>query len=84
VIDECLRHIGRIMAPGGFFDFTFKRTEAIEHQVLHEDFYYRTPTLIALASRHGLQARLMDDWGPPRSEQSKLRVTRSASPCTSG
>ena len=26
VIDECLDNIGRIMAPGGFFDFTFDRT----------------------------------------------------------
>ena len=38
------------MAPGGFFDFTFDRTEGAEHQVLREDFYYRTQTLIDLAA----------------------------------
>jgi SAM-dependent methyltransferase len=80
VIDECLRHVGRIMAPGAFFDFTFKRTEGTEHQVLREDFYYRTTTLIDLAARHGLTARFMDDWGPPLSQQSKLRLTRYGTP----
>ena len=49
VIEECLSHVGRIMKPDGFFDFTFDRTEGAEHQVLHEDFYYRTETLVALA-----------------------------------
>ena len=29
VIDECLAHVGRIMKPGGFFDFTFDRTEGV-------------------------------------------------------
>src|SRR5690349_9330643 len=42
VIDECLAHVGRILAPGGFFDFTFDKTDGVEHQVLREDFYYRT------------------------------------------
>ncbi|WP_461038166.1 class I SAM-dependent methyltransferase, partial [Streptomyces mayteni] len=50
VIDECLAHVGRILAPGGFFDFTFDRTEGREHQVLREDFYYRAETLTALAA----------------------------------
>jgi SAM-dependent methyltransferase len=75
VIDQCLRSVGRVMAPDGFFDFTFDRTEGAEHHVLHEDFYYRTETLVALASKHGLQARFMDDWELLPHEQSKLRVT---------
>jgi ubiquinone/menaquinone biosynthesis C-methylase UbiE len=75
VIDECLGSVGRIMSPGGFFDFTFDRTESAEHHVLHEDFYYRTETLTALAGQHGLQARFMDDWPLTGHEQSKLRVT---------
>jgi SAM-dependent methyltransferase len=75
VIDDCLRTVRRVMAPGGFFDFTFDRTEGAEHHVLHEDFYYRTESLIALATRHGLQARFMDDWELLPHEQSKLRVT---------
>jgi SAM-dependent methyltransferase len=75
VIDECLAHVGRIMVPGGFFDFTFDRTEGTEHHVLHEDFYYRTETLIALAAKHGLQASFMTDWEQTGHAQSKIRVT---------
>jgi SAM-dependent methyltransferase len=76
VIDECLAHVGRIMVPGGFFDFTFDRTEGAEHQVLREDFYYRTQTLTDLARRHGLEACFMDDWELAPHDQSKIRVTR--------
>jgi SAM-dependent methyltransferase len=75
VIGECLQTVRRVMAPGGFFDFTFDRTEGAEHHVLHEDFYYRTGTLIALAASHNLQARFMDDWEMLPHGQSKLRVT---------
>jgi SAM-dependent methyltransferase len=75
VIDECLANVGRVLAPGGFFDFTYDRTEGREHQVLREDFYYRTETLVRLARRHGLQARFMDDWERLPHGQSKLRVT---------
>ncbi|MBT2368781.1 class I SAM-dependent methyltransferase [Streptomyces sp. ISL-10] len=78
VIDECLANVGRVLAPGGFFDFTYDRTEAREHQVLGEDFYYRTQTLISLAARHGLAARFMDDWERLPHGQSKLRVTHAA------
>jgi SAM-dependent methyltransferase len=77
VIAECLQHIGRVLVPGGFFDFTFDRTEGVEHQVLREDFYYRTETLIGLAARYGLEARIMEDW-EPLQPQSKLRVTHAA------
>lgn len=77
VIEECLVHIGRILKPTGWFDFTFNRTEAKEHHVLHEDFYYRTDTLLDLAARHGLNARFMDDWEALPHRQSKIRVTRS-------
>jgi SAM-dependent methyltransferase len=76
VIDECLAHVGRVMKPGGFFDFTFDRTEGAEHHVLHEDFYYRTETLVALAGRHGLAGQLMKDWDELSHPQSRLRITR--------
>ncbi|MCQ0007883.1 class I SAM-dependent DNA methyltransferase [Actinomadura madurae] len=75
VIDECLAHVGRVLAPDGFFDFTFDRTEGTEHHVLREDFYYRTETLLALAERHGFSARFMDDWEELPHGQSKIRVT---------
>ncbi|MGH8774169.1 MAG: class I SAM-dependent methyltransferase [Jiangellaceae bacterium] len=76
VIDECLRHVGRVMKPDGWFDFTFDRTDGKEHQVLNEDFYYRTETLVHLAESHGLNARCMDDWESRPHKQSKIRVTR--------
>jgi SAM-dependent methyltransferase len=75
VVEQCFAHVGRVLAPGGFFDFTFNRTEGREHQVLHEDFYYRTGTLTRLAARHGLQARFMDDWELMPHRQSRMRVT---------
>ncbi|GGT94788.1 class I SAM-dependent methyltransferase [Streptomyces lateritius] len=78
VIDECLAHVGRVLAPGGFFDFTFDRTEGVEHHVLGEDFYYRTETLTRLAAKHGLVARFMDDWEQLPHGQSKLRVSHPA------
>ncbi len=76
IIEECLAHVGRIMAPGAIFDFTFYRTDDDEYQVHGEDFYYRTQTLIGLAAKHGLGARLMDDWLDPWDKQPKIRVTR--------
>jgi SAM-dependent methyltransferase len=75
IIEECFAHVARIMAPGGFFDFTFYRTEDAEYQVHREDFYYRTETLIALAGRYGLTARLLDDWLDPWDKQPKIRIT---------
>jgi SAM-dependent methyltransferase len=78
VIEECLAHVGRVMKPDGFFDFTFDRTDGAEHHVLREDFYYRTETLVALAGRYGLNARFMTDWEKLPHQQSKLRITRPA------
>ncbi|NJQ06169.1 class I SAM-dependent methyltransferase [Streptomyces lonarensis] len=78
VIDECLAHVGRVLRPGGWFDFTFDRTEGREHQVLREDFYYRTETLTALAASHGLEAAFMTDWEELPHGQSKIRVIRPA------
>jgi len=75
VIDECLAHVGRVMKPGGFFDFTFDRTEGAEHHVLHEDFYYRTETLMTLARRHGLTGQFMTDWEEQSHPQSRLRIS---------
>jgi SAM-dependent methyltransferase len=76
VIDECLAHVGRVMTRDGIFDFTFDRTDGTEHQVLREDFYYRTETLIGLADKHGLDAEFMEDWEKLSHPQSKIRVTR--------
>jgi SAM-dependent methyltransferase len=76
VIEECFAHVGRVMKPGGIFDFTFDRTDGTEHHVLREDFYYRTETLAALAGQHGLAAQFMTDWEELPHLQSKMRLTR--------
>lgn len=76
VISECLANVGRVMRRHGVFDFTFCRTEGAEHQVLREDFYYRTETLLGLADEHGLDAEFMADWEELPHPQSKIRVTR--------
>jgi SAM-dependent methyltransferase len=76
VIEQCFAHVGRVLAPGGFFDFTYGRTEGEEHQVLHEDFYYRTDTLVELAAQYGLTARFMEDWEELPHRQSKIRLSR--------
>jgi SAM-dependent methyltransferase len=78
VIDECVAHVGRVMTPGGFFDFTFDRTDGTEHQVLREDFYYRTETLLDLARHHGFKAEFMPDWAETGHAQSRIRLTRPA------
>ncbi len=75
VIEECFAHVGRVLAPEGFFDLTFDRTEGEEHHVLREDFYYRTETLIGLAERHGLRGQFMADWEKRPHGQSKIRLT---------
>ena len=77
VIDECFAHIGRILAPTGFFDFTFNRTESRERSALGEDFYYRTETLLDAAHGHGLQAEFRDDWEALNPVQSKIRLRRA-------
>ncbi|WP_406729172.1 class I SAM-dependent methyltransferase [Streptomyces sp. GD-15H] len=80
VIEQCLAHVGRVLTDTGFFDFTFDRTEGTEHQVLREDFYYRTETLLHLARKHGLHGRFMGDWEKRPHGQSKIRVSRPPLP----
>jgi SAM-dependent methyltransferase len=76
VIEECFAHVGRIMKPTAFFDFTFNRTDGAESSTLREDFYYRTDTLLDAARRHGLHAEFMADWEELKFRQSKIRVRR--------
>ena len=78
IIEECFANVGRVMAPGAIFDFTFYRTDENDYQVLREDYYYRTETLTQLAQRYGFQTQLMDDWDDPWDFQPKLRLIRPA------
>jgi SAM-dependent methyltransferase len=73
VIVECFDHAGRILRPGGWFDFTFNATGGKEHHVLREDYYYRPETLLQAARDRGFEATFMEDW-EPRHPQSKIRL----------
>lgn len=72
VIAECFAHIGRVMKPKGFFDFTFNATTDRPHQVLREDYYYQPQRLIDLAETHGFTAELLTDWSG--NAQAKMRL----------
>jgi len=74
VIEECFGHIGRVMKPDAFFDFTFYRSDDKDYGRLREEFRYRIDTLTAAAERHGFNAQFMDDW-EGRHVQSKMRLT---------
>lgn len=63
-----------MLRPGGWYDFTFDRTEREEHHVLREDFSCRTETLVAPAEEHGFTAESMDDWEALPHGRSKLRI----------
>lgn len=78
VIDECFAHIGRVMAPGAFFDFTYNSTDGQAHQVLREDYYYQPSRLVALAESHGLRAELRPDWSGNAQAKMRLRVAEPA------
>jgi SAM-dependent methyltransferase len=75
VIEECFDHVGRIMRPGGFFDFTYNETRGKEHHVLHEDYYYRVETLLELARNRGFEAEARRDWFDTH-KQSKIRLRK--------
>lgn len=76
VIEESLHGVARVLRPGGFFDFTYNETTGAEHHVQHEDYYYRTETLIRVAAGAGLVAEPMHDWDD-RHKQRKLRARRA-------
>jgi SAM-dependent methyltransferase len=80
VVSECLAHVGRIMAPGALFDFTFHKTDRAEHHLLGWAYYYRSETLLDLARSHGLDGRVMTDWKEFGGPQSKIRLTLLSPP----
>lgn len=72
VIAECFAHVGRVMAPDAFFDFTYNATDSRPHQVLREDYYYQPEQLMDLAARHGFAVEPRDDWSG--NAQAKVRL----------
>ncbi len=76
IIEECIAHLDRVLAPDGFLDLTFNATSGREHHVVREDFYYRPQTLIRLAERYGFHAEVLGDWSPLHKHE-KLRLRRA-------
>jgi ubiquinone/menaquinone biosynthesis C-methylase UbiE len=76
VLDECLKHVGRVMKPSGFFDFTWLQSNAGSASVLGEDFYFPRERIVELAHRHGFNAQEMGDWV---YVQPKLRLRAASS-----
>jgi SAM-dependent methyltransferase len=72
VVDEALGGVARVLAPGGYFDFTY--FDGPTRDFLREDFWHPTDQLIDLARSHGLAAERMTDWDYP---QAKIRVRTS-------
>jgi SAM-dependent methyltransferase len=72
VIEECLEHVGRVLRPDGFFDFTYFAADGSRPYARNrEDFYYPTDQLLSLARRWNYRAEVMDDWA---YSQPKLRL----------
>jgi hypothetical protein len=61
-IGEALAHVGRLLKPNGYFDFTYGETAGPARDFLREDFYYSTQQLVDLARSHGLTGEKMQDW----------------------
>ena len=74
VIEECLGHVGRVMRPQGFFDFTYFAASERAYDRHREDFYYRSEQLVALAQEYGFRVEVMGDWA---YSQPKLRLRRA-------
>lgn len=73
VIGEALAHVGRVLKPSGFFDFTYFEADGPARNFLREDFYYPTQQILDLVRSHGLTAEKMQDWD---YAQAKIRVRR--------
>lgn len=78
IIDERFARVGRLMAPGAIFDFTFYRTNDTGYQVHHQDFYYRAETLISSRPGTGSPRGWWMTGFDPCDKQPKIRITLDA------
>jgi ubiquinone/menaquinone biosynthesis C-methylase UbiE len=80
VVSRLLGEVWRVLKPGGFFDFTYNRSDTGEvWGFLNEDYYYPTETLIELAGSLGYEASPAEDW---RYKQEKIRAVKPVSGST--
>ena len=80
VIEECLAHVGRVLAPGGWFDFTFDRTEGANTRCCARTSTTAPRPCWSWPAKHGLAARFMDDWEELPHGQSKIRISHRPNP----
>jgi SAM-dependent methyltransferase len=73
IVEAYFRAVHRVLKPGGFFDFTYNRSDAGVWDFLREDFYFPTQTLLAAGTRAGFDARPLDDW---HYRQDKIRLVK--------
>ncbi len=72
VVSSILNGVLRALKPGGFFDFTYNRSETgAVWGFLEEDYYYPTQTLIEMAAESGFEAAPASGWS---YKQEKLRA----------
>jgi SAM-dependent methyltransferase len=72
VFERYVEQVRDLLAPGGFFDFTFLEG-AREHNFLAEDFRFPADTLLDAAQRNGMGGAVVDDW---EYTQAKVRLRR--------
>ena len=74
VVAAVLTGVSRVLKPGGFFDFTYNRSDSDRTWgFLDEDYYYPTGTLIEMAKEAGLVGAPAEDW---TYLQEKIRATK--------
>jgi SAM-dependent methyltransferase len=76
VVEAYLRQAWRLLVPGGFFDFTYHRSEdGRVWDFLQEDYYFPVELLEDRARAIGFEPQQMTGW---KHKQSKMRVTKPA------
>lgn len=80
VVRGVLEGVGRLLKPGGFFDFTYNASDTgAIWGFLNEDYYYPTETLIQIARSLGFDAHPAEGW---TYRQEKIRAIKQAAVST--
>lgn len=77
VVQRLLEETWRVLKPGGFFDFTYNRSDTGSvWGFLNEDYYYPTETLVEIAASSGFDAAPAEGWS---YKQDKIRAVKPVS-----
>lgn len=74
-IDECFRHIDRVLAPGGRFFFTYAEAEQFTFRSV-KDFSYPLSFFQKLGARHDLHIEGQDDYHHPRAQRMAVATVK--------